>query len=942
MKRFRKAKVTSGGGQATEKYANDHPLDACTSSERHGTRKAALSPSKQGRLYGPEYIKGQASTRIAPAHPGFKEKCSRDRAWIKHAYLQGTELSENRLNGNTDRLDCTRGSKQQIKPKRDGDLSTKKLDQQSSETFTANRLVKKLSVVDSFVKVGGERRVPKRDKALANQTSIRGTPEEKAVTLEQHHSAQRRKGKDKSKLIDYNKVSRTPPNSASVNPRDLIQEKSSDTGRARGSMEERPAEIKATSEGIKLRREQVPVKRGQVFIERSKSDEKIHVYYNLHYPDSVNTDQPTKHSDDSSGNKIYTPISTNSENKFTGDREESDPTRDGEESDPTRDSELTRDNNERELTGDNEEPSVDQQTQQHEHVVKIHAIDPNETGSVVRNTPLCIQEHLRTESELESDDNGLKESQKSSISIANKFNQQQGIDIALTGQGNLVESDLLCVGQYEAMPVETEVEPNKKKVSVSDTVEDSAAFSKEEHPPHTVRDIDLPLPVLVSLKERAIKTGPGITDVASETTVRLVVHNSFEDVTTSKQENMKAEDQREMQPHHNEYEWDSAVSCFVDSCDAHDYEEIPDLTEMYVRMDPTTLSLQESLSSKDKESSPTGSKFHAQDQQKELVPVKKGWVTITRRKRDKNIHEYYNNIVCLPDSANTDQLSKQSYDSPPHKPHLPNVRSHGTQRNQPSTKTSKEELRRRYRHRPPPPKDPQPTSSNKEESIISPTNQDEHELDNMSMVHDYEEIDLEEFRIAMKSRDPSATSRLKSKEALRKLYKHRVPPKVPTTGINKEYTLADKDRQTEATPSSGKARQFHEHSSPVEHKSRELIHVESTLPSEKHLLDQSLSDFTNTSKGEVKNATSIIHGQQESSFIHGQLEDVPMTCTLKPLHSTAEGSSSHLLSVSDSNDDYMPLIPKRKNKKVNYDYDRIETLNIQQQMKKYTRSQQCT
>ncbi len=328
--------ITSGSRQATKKYANDHPLDSCASSESHGTRKAALSPSKQGRLYGPEYIKGQASTQIAPVHPGFKEKYSRDRAWIKHAYLQGTKSSENRPDGNADKSD---GPKQQIKPKRDGNLSTKKLDQKSSEMFTADRLVKKPSVVDSFVKAGGE---PKRDTALTNQVLLQRAPEEKAVMLaiEQHHSAQHRKGKDKSKLIDCNKnnaiekVSRTPPNSASVNPRDIVQKKSTDTGRARKSMEERPAEIKATSEGVKLRRDQVPAKRGQVLIKRSKSNEKVHEDY---FQDSVNTDQPAKHHDDSSGNKIYTP-NTDSENKFTGNSEESDPTRDSEES------ELTRDN----------------------------------------------------------------------------------------------------------------------------------------------------------------------------------------------------------------------------------------------------------------------------------------------------------------------------------------------------------------------------------------------------------------------------------------------------------------------------------------------------------------------------------------------------------------------------------------------------------------------
>ncbi len=404
MKRFRKAKDTSGGGQATKKYANDHALDSCASSESHGTRKVALLPIKQGRLYGPEHIKvgiGQASTRITPAHPGFKEKCSRDRAWIKHAYLQGTELTENRSNGNTDASDRTRRSKQQIKPKRDGDLIAKKLvpsNRKSLEMFTAERLVKKPSVVDSspkasnkalkphqiskvevaepkhkfarktetsvhdksvkkllsqkkcgevrmepqshkidsaaiiaeFVKLqvkpggikkeetkasavssksavaitvtetgskeiedrsmnsqgfpnfkrvhheyenmsksfidcqttnicsGGERRLPKKDKILTKQASdsLQGTLEREAVTLEHHHSAQHRKGKGSSKSIVLTR--RAPSNTASMNPRDVVQKKSSDTAKLRAieSIQERPVEIKAINEGVKLWREQ--------------------------------------------------------------------------------------------------------------------------------------------------------------------------------------------------------------------------------------------------------------------------------------------------------------------------------------------------------------------------------------------------------------------------------------------------------------------------------------------------------------------------------------------------------------------------------------------------------------------------------------------------------------------------------------------------------------
>ena len=103
---------------------------------------------------------------------------------------------------------------------------------------------------------------------------------------------------------------------------------------------------------------------------------------------------------------------------------------------------------------------------------------------------------------------------------------------------------------------------------------------------------------------------------------------------------------------------------------------------------------------------------------------------------------------------------------------------------------SKEELCRQYRHRPPPPKDPSQTlsaTSNKEDNCvvkITPTDESEElwESDNISVVHDYEEIDLEDFRVMAKSRDPleSAISKLKSKEELRKLYKHRAPPKLPT------------------------------------------------------------------------------------------------------------------------------------------------------------------
>ena len=252
---------------------------------------------------------------------------------------------------------------------------------------------------------------------------------------------------------------------------------------------------------------------------------------------------------------------------------------------------------------------------------------------------------------------------------------------------------------------------------------------------------------------------------------------------------------------------------------------------------------------------------------------------------------------------------------------------------------SKEELRRQYRHRPPPPKDPSQTlstTSNKEDNCvvkITPTDESEElwESDNISVVHDYEEIDLEDFRVMAKSRDPleSAISKLKSKEELRKLYKHRAPPKLPTITDSKEDNLADAAaKQTEETPSTGVAQHCDslEQSSPFEQRSQEVTQEECRLPPEKQLHTQPLSDSTiavPTTNSTEKNVA--IHGQEMSSFVDGQLEDQPMSC--KPLHSTAEGSSSHLELVSDSKDDYMPLIPKRKKKNANSDY---ETLNFQQ------------
>ena len=89
----------------------------------------------------------RTSTQTRTAHNAFKERCSREREWIKHAYLQGTQLSQNQPVSDTHISGHTMRSKQQIEPTTDRGLTTKlPLNNKSPETFTA---VKKPSVVSS-------------------------------------------------------------------------------------------------------------------------------------------------------------------------------------------------------------------------------------------------------------------------------------------------------------------------------------------------------------------------------------------------------------------------------------------------------------------------------------------------------------------------------------------------------------------------------------------------------------------------------------------------------------------------------------------------------------------------------------------------------------------------------------------------------------------------
>ena len=104
--------------------------------------QATATQRTQGRLYGLEYMsmgeRSQASIGTRSTHPDFKEKCSRDRAWLRNAYLQEyhTESPENQPHSASS--DRTMRSKQQTEPKRDGDLITKRspLNKKSAETFT--------------------------------------------------------------------------------------------------------------------------------------------------------------------------------------------------------------------------------------------------------------------------------------------------------------------------------------------------------------------------------------------------------------------------------------------------------------------------------------------------------------------------------------------------------------------------------------------------------------------------------------------------------------------------------------------------------------------------------------------------------------------------------------------------------------------------------------
>ena len=410
---------------------------------------------------------------------------------------------------------------------------------------------------------------------------------------------------------------------------------------------------------------------------------------------------------------------------------------------------------------------------------------------------------------------------QSSTSVTNKFSQQQGIDVVLPGQGSLAEN----LFDVEAVKIKTDIEPDGKQTSFSDSVEEeqlgattkfnqSTTAKDNEHFEEQMTETqsnDLVenlgsvsengsmanqklLESEISADERPLNQPVDLEMTANTHSATETVQTFLQGTSTPPTKpgqdsiidvNHIIEDHALVTPSTSSKAAD--VSRSKGSCKRHNYEEISDfqpkskVMQIHTGVDPATARPQESLShlSRDKESSPIRLQLHAY----RPVPVKRRQVFIRRSKSEEIMHEDYINM-CLPDSVCTDQLTKHSYDSPSHKPYLSNVWSYGTlptKRKQPPTRMSKEELRRQYRHRPPPTNHSgraPPMISNKESAflIVSQVGESEKSCKSgntrLSMVHEYEEVDLEDFGIERK--DPSATSmpiKWRSQERLAELKK---------------------------------------------------------------------------------------------------------------------------------------------------------------------------
>ena len=316
----------------------------------------------------------------------------------------------------------------------------------------------------------------------------------------------------------------------------------------------------------------------------------------------------------------------------------------------------------------------------------------------------------------------------------------------------------------------------------------------------------------------------------------------------------------------------------------------------------------------------------------ETVPMKRKQASIHRSKSEEKIHEKRG-----PDLMSKVNITKDSNDSPSHKVNLPNPTSCGTmpmKRKQPSTKMMKEELRKKYRHRPPPPKDPlAPTlvSGKDLSSDISQSDNSEEVCQSPNTSTTCGQDDSETMPMTTPNLAKFSASNIKSKEVLRKVYRHRTPPpKIPAKrGRNLKEDIVSDIQQTEASMISEENHYHSEHSSPIANKQQESTseeRIKLSVESEKELHTQPSSDSIKPISDtlEEDDGKSIINTeiQQMHHIMNANQEDQTIN---DPLTTTTGSSSNHLVLASDhdSEGDYMPLIPKRKKKKAASEYETL-------------------
>ena len=246
MKFFLKAtKDLSDRQQTIKKYllVNDQSVEVSNDYSQvrvQGSSEATSPLRKQGNLYviDRENESLTQATRTAARYD--KEKAIRDRAWIKHAYLQGT-VPQNKLDGDTDtKSDTLKTANKEKSKQQETDVITKRLtmsmrsrspdsNSQSaanyfkeepsavdSSTMLTSRASKELQKCDSGSEV--EAADPKPKAAENKEAKVHNRSVKKVIKLEyphqlshknsgevempleHHHSAQGRKDKSKSAL----------------------------------------------------------------------------------------------------------------------------------------------------------------------------------------------------------------------------------------------------------------------------------------------------------------------------------------------------------------------------------------------------------------------------------------------------------------------------------------------------------------------------------------------------------------------------------------------------------------------------------------------------------------------------------------------------------------------------------------------------------------------